>query len=96
MLIERSNCFIAFGRYGEAYDTASQVLARDDAEMATLAMQYMAECDLGLGRDSEALKLYVEIETRLPSSLIQEERIQTGIKNAMTYLENRHPQGKPS
>lgn len=96
MLIERSNCFIAFGRYGEAYDTASQVLARGDYEMATLAMQYMAECDLGLGRASDALRLYAEIGTRLPCSLVQEERIQTGIKNAMTYLEKRHPQGKPS
>jgi tetratricopeptide (TPR) repeat protein len=96
LLIEQSNCFIAVGRFAEAYDTASRVLSRGDREMVTLAMQYMAECDLGLGRASDALKLYAEIEARRPSSLVQEERIQTGIKNAMKYLEKRHPQGKPS
>ncbi len=96
MLIERSNFFLAFDRYGEAYDTASQVLNCGDEEMATLAMQYMAECDLGLGRASDALKLYAEIGTRLPCSLVPEGRIQTGMKNAMAYLEKLHPQGKPS
>jgi tetratricopeptide (TPR) repeat protein len=95
-LIERSNCFVAFGRYGEAYDTASQVLNRGDEEMATLAMQYMAECRMWQSRVPEALELYAVIQKRLPCRLVQEERIQTGIKNAMTYLEKLHPQGKPS
>ena len=96
ILIERSNCYIAFGRYGEAYDSASRVLSRDDGEMATLAMQYMAECRMWQSRVPEALELYSAIQKRLPCKLVQEERIQTGIKNAMVYLEKLRPQGKPS
>lgn len=95
MLIERANCFVALGRYGEAYDAAGKVLSRGDDEMAVLAMQYMAECRFWQSRVPEALELYVAIQKRLPSRLVQEERIQTGIKNAMTYLEKHHFQGKP-
>jgi tetratricopeptide (TPR) repeat protein len=96
MLIERSNCFLAFRRFSEAYDTASQVLGRGDEEMATLAMQHMAECRMWQSRVQEALELYAAIQKRLPCRLVQEERIQTGITNAMAYLEKLRPQGKPS
>ena len=96
ILIDKSLCMMMFNRYEEAFHLAAEVRQREHGEMETLAMQYMAECDLGLGRASDALKLYAEIETKLPCRLVQEERIQTGIKNAMTYLEKRHPQGKPS
>jgi tetratricopeptide (TPR) repeat protein len=96
ILIDKSLCMMMFDRYDEAFHFAAQVREREHGDMETLAMQYMAECDLGLGRASDALKLYAEIETKLPCSLVQEERIQTGIKNAMAYLEKRHPQGKPS
>jgi len=96
MLIERSNCFLAFRRFSEAYDTASQVLARGDEEMSTLAMQHMAECRMWQSRVSEALELYVAIQKRLPCRLVEEERIQTGIKNAIARLEKLRPQGKPS
>ena len=96
ILIDESLCMMMFNRYEEAFHLASQVQQREHGDMKTLAMQYMAECDLGLGRASDALKLYSEIETRLPCSLVQEERIRTGVKNAMAYLEKRHPQGKPS
>jgi tetratricopeptide (TPR) repeat protein len=95
ILIEQSNCFVAFGRYGEAYDTASQVLSRGDEEMSTLAMQYMAECDIGIGRVSEALRMYSEIQKRLPCRLVQEERIKEGMSNCISYLEKVCPQGKP-
>jgi tetratricopeptide (TPR) repeat protein len=96
MLIERSNCFIAFGRYSEAYDTVSRVLSRGDEEMATLAMLYMAECRMWQSRVPEAVEIYAAIQKRMPCRLVEKERIQTGIKNAMTYLEKRHPQGKSS
>jgi len=96
LLIERSNCLLALNRYGEAYDAANQVLNRGDEEMATLAMQYMAECRMWQSRIPEALELYAAIQKRLPCRLIQEERIHTGIKNAVTYLEKRDPKGKPS
>jgi tetratricopeptide (TPR) repeat protein len=96
LLIERCNCHVALARYDEAFATASQVLERGSDEMATLAMQYMAESRLWQSRVPEALELYVAIQKRLPSRLVQEERIQTGIKNAMAYLEKLHPPGKPS
>lgn len=96
MLIERSNCFLASHRFSEAYDAASQVLAWGNEEMSTLAMQHMAECRMWQGRVSEALELFVSIQKRLPCRLVDAERIQTGIKNAMAYLERLHPRGKPS
>lgn len=95
MLIERSNCFLAFHRFSEAYDTASQVLAWGDEEMSTLAMQHMAECRMWQSRIPEALELYAAIQKRLPCRLVQEERIQVGIKNAMAYLEKRGTQRRP-
>jgi tetratricopeptide (TPR) repeat protein len=96
ILIDQANCLMALDRYDEAYQSASQVLSRGDEEMATLAMQHMAECRMWQSRVPEALELYLAIQKRLPCRLVQEERIQTGIKNAMAYLEKRHPQGKPS
>jgi tetratricopeptide (TPR) repeat protein len=96
MLIERSNCFLALRRFSEAYDTASQVLAWGDEEMSTLAMQHMAECRMRQSRVPEALELYAAIQKRLPCRLVQEERIQIGIQNAMAYLERLRPEGKPS
>ena len=93
MLIERANCFIGLGRYAEAYDAASQV--RGDENYTTLAMQYMAECRLWQRRVQEAMTLYRELQKRLPSRFVDEQRVQTGIRNGMEYLENRHPQWKP-
>jgi hypothetical protein len=37
-----------FNRHWEVFDLDSQVLQREQGDMTTLAMQYMAECDLGL------------------------------------------------
>ena len=96
MLIERSNCFLALSRYNEAFEAASRVLSRGDEEMATLAMQHMAECRMWQSRVPEALELYAAIQKRLPCRLVDEERIETGIKNAMARLEKLRPQGKPS
>jgi hypothetical protein len=95
ILIDKSLCMMMFNRYEEAFLLAAEVRRREQGEMETLAIQYMAECDLGLGRASDALKLYSEIENRLPCRLVQEERIRTGIKNAMFYLERLNPQSKP-
>lgn len=95
ILIDQSNCLLALDRYDEAFNAASLVLSRGDEEMATLAMQYMADCRMWQSRVPEALELYVAIQKRLPCRLIQEERIQTGIKNAIAYLEKRCPQSKP-
>jgi len=96
ILIDKSLCMMMFNRYEEAFHLARQVQQQEHGDMETLAMQYMAECDLGLGRASDALKLYSEIETRLPCRLVEEERIETGIRNAMARLEKLRPQGKPS
>jgi tetratricopeptide (TPR) repeat protein len=96
ILIDQSNCLLALDRYDEAYAAASQVLSRGDGEMATLAMQDMAECRMWQSRVPEALELYVAVQKRLPCRLVQEERIQKGITNAMAYLEKLHPQGRPS
>lgn len=93
MLIERSNCFLALSRYDEAFNTAAEVLPRDDEDYATLAMQYMAEGRMWQSRVREALEIYSALQKRLPCRLVEEERIGTGIKNAMAYLEKHSPRG---
>ncbi len=93
ILIDKANCLMTLDRYDEAFDAAQQVLNRGDEEMATLAMQHMAECRMWQSRVPEALALYAAILKRLPCRLVQEERIQTGMKNAMAYLEKRNPRG---
>lgn len=95
ILIERANCYIGLGRYAEAYELARQVRDRGDEEFRTLAMQYMAECCLWLRRVEEAMNLYRDIQKRLPCRLIDKGRVETGIRNAMAYLEKRHPQSNP-
>jgi tetratricopeptide (TPR) repeat protein len=95
MLIERANCYLARGRFTEAYELASQVQCCGDEEISTLAMQYMSECLLGQRRVEEALKLYRDLQKRLPCRLVDEARIETGIRNGIAYLEKRNPQGKP-
>src|SRR6185437_7415737 len=96
MLIDRSNCLMALDRFDEAYDLASRVLDRDDVELTTLALQYMAECRLWQGRAHEALELYATLQKRLPSKFVDEERIQKGISSAITHLEKGHPERKPN
>jgi len=96
MLIERANCLLFSGQFDEAYNIASQVLSRGDNDMATLAMQYMAECRLWQRKPREALELYASIQKKMPSAFVQEERIQKGIKNAMEQLEMSGSQEKPS
>lgn len=93
ILIDQANCLLALDRYDEAFDVARQVLDRGDEDMATLAMQYLAECRMWQSRVPEALELYSALQKRLPCRLVQEERIRTGIKNAMAYLEKRNPRG---
>jgi tetratricopeptide (TPR) repeat protein len=95
MLIERANCYRTRDRFAEAYELASQVQDRGDEDFRTLAMQYMAECRLGQRRAEEALSLYRDLQKRLPCRLVDEERIETGVRNGIAYLEKRNPQGKP-
>jgi tetratricopeptide (TPR) repeat protein len=96
VLIERSNCLMALDSFEEAYSSAIQVLDRGDEDLATLAMQHLAECRLWQRREQEALEWYAAVQKRLPCRLVQEERIQTGIMNAVAYLEKLHPPGRPS
>ncbi len=95
ILIDQANCMMALKRYEDAYMAASQVHRLDSGETATLAMQYMAECRMWQGRVQESLTLYRDLLKKLPCRLVNEERIQDGIRNGMAYLEERRPQGKP-
>ena len=96
ILIDQTNCLMALGQYEEAYNAASQALNRGDEEMATLAMQYMAECRLWQGRIPEAGKLYMDIQKRLPCRLVDEKRIKEGMSQCLASLEKVRPQSKPS
>jgi len=87
-LIERANCCLARDQFAEAYEPASQVKRRNDGELGTLAMQYMAEARLGQRRTEEALNLHRELQEKLPCRLVDQKRIETGVREGMTYLEN--------
>jgi tetratricopeptide (TPR) repeat protein len=95
ILIDQANCFLALDRYDDSYDAAQQVLNRGDAEMATLAMLYMAECRMWQGRCSAALNIYAEIRRRLPCRLVPEDRVQLGMDRAVAHVEKRSRQEKP-
>ena len=94
ILIDQANCLFALDRYDEAYDAASQVLKRDDGEMAALAMQYMAEIRSWQRRVPEALELYIELQKRLPCRLVQEDRFQNGMSYCLAFLEKVRPPGR--
>jgi tetratricopeptide (TPR) repeat protein len=96
ILIDQANGLMALKRYEEAFEAASQVLKRGDEEMATLALHYMADCRMSQRMVSEALRLYLEVQKRLPCRLVEEERIKRGISNILAYLESFHPHDRPS
>jgi tetratricopeptide (TPR) repeat protein len=96
ILIDQANCLLGLDRYEDAYCAASRVLSRGNEELATLALQYMAESRMWERRIQEALAIYNDILTRLPCRLVNEERIRAGIRKGMTYLAKDRPQGKPS
>jgi hypothetical protein len=95
ILIDQANCLLALNLCEEAYQAASKVPSRSDEDMATLALQYMAECRMWQKKIPEALNLYFEVQQRLPCRLIDEERIQTGITTGLAQLEKAASQGKP-
>jgi len=86
ILIDQANCLLALDRYDESFNAASQVLNRGDEEMATLAMQYMAECRMWQGRVPEAGKLYTDLHKRLPCRLVDEKRIKEGLSQYLVSL----------
>jgi tetratricopeptide (TPR) repeat protein len=94
--IKRANCLLGLDRYEDSFHAAEEVMKFHDAELATLALQYMAECRVWQGRVPEALGLYADLKKRLPCRLIDEDRIEKGIANCASYLEKRRPPSKPS
>jgi len=94
--VNKATCLLALDRFGEAYEAASQVVCRDVGDLATFALQHMAECRIAQGRVSEALALYANLKKRLPCRLVDEDRVRQGITNCMNYLDKLHPGGKPS
>jgi tetratricopeptide (TPR) repeat protein len=87
--IERANCFLGLGRFEDSYSSAETVRGFEDPELATLALQYMAECRVWQGRVPEALEIYADLKKRLPCRLVDEARVQQGITNCMNDLEKR-------
>lgn len=92
----RSNCLIGLDRFDEAFEAAGQVLRTTDGDLATFALQQMAECRIWQGRVPEALEIYADLKKRMPCRLVDADRVETGIINCMNYLEQRRPVGKPS
>jgi tetratricopeptide (TPR) repeat protein len=92
----RANCLMVFDRFEEAFQAASEALRLSKGDLATFAMEQMAECRHWQTRVPEALELYLEVKKRLPCRLVDEKRNETGITNCMIYLEKRRGSSQPS
>jgi tetratricopeptide (TPR) repeat protein len=92
----RANCLIGLDRFDEAFEAATQVRRRTDGDLATFALQQMAECRVWQSRVPEALRIYADLKMRLPCRLVDEHRVEEGISNCMKYLEKQHPSLRPS
>lgn len=57
-------------RFDEAYEAANQIRARENGDLNTVAIHYMAACRLSQRRFSEAAELYQLLESRLPCHLV--------------------------
>jgi tetratricopeptide (TPR) repeat protein len=95
MLIARSNCLMFLKRYEDAYDAAKRATERDDEDLATLALEYMADSRMMQGRVREALATYIELQRKLPCKHVDEESVRTRINRAVAYLEKHSSQSKP-
>jgi tetratricopeptide (TPR) repeat protein len=92
----RANCLMVFDRFEEAFQAASEALRLSKGDLATFAMEQMAECRHWQARVPEALELYLEVKKRLPCRLVDEKRNQTGITNCMIFLEGLRGSSQPS
>ncbi len=93
--IARANCLLGLDHYEDSYFAAEKVKSFDDAELAALALQYMAECRVWQGRVPEALEIYADLKKRLPCRFVDEERIKTGVANCVSYLERIRGAARP-
>lgn len=95
ILISQANCLSALNRCEEAYDAARQVLGRGDEEMATLAVQYMADCRMWQKRPNEALVLYADLQKRLPCRLVDKKVVKASMKKAKSLIKENRPRKWP-
>jgi tetratricopeptide (TPR) repeat protein len=94
--VNRASCLLGLDRLDEAFQSATNVLKWTDGDLATFALQHMAECRVWQRRVPEALKLYADLKMRLPCRLVDQDRIEKGITNCMNYLDRHRPSNKPS
>ncbi|HTX76824.1 MAG TPA: hypothetical protein VMD29_11510 [Terracidiphilus sp.] len=90
ILLDKANCFLSLDQFDEAFQAAGIVRILGDSDEKSLALQYMAECRAWQRRPDEALRLYSELMRRLPSRLVEEDRVRQGIADCITSFERRH------
>jgi tetratricopeptide (TPR) repeat protein len=73
ILFNKARSMGGLNRHGEAYELSRQAFEREQGDTQTLAVMYMAYSLVMLRRFSEALKLYTEVEQKLPCRLIKVE-----------------------
>ncbi len=86
ILRDKAFCLLDLNRFDEAYEVANELREREEGDMKTLALRYMAYCKVSLGNYAEALKLYQNIQERLPSRLVEAARIQDEVQICMDAL----------
>lgn len=96
ILFNKARSMHGLDRYDEAYELSRQAYEREQGDHQTLAMMYMASSLVMLRRFSEALKLYIEVQHRLPCRIIALDQLEEGIARCMSGISSRNPARKPS
>lgn len=96
ILFNKARSMVGLGRFDEAFELSQRAYERENGDMQTLAMQYMANCRFNQGRVREALELYIEIQKLLPCRLVRVDQLQEGISRCLDHLGKPIPQSMPS
>lgn len=70
ILCDSAVTLMGLRRFDEAYNTAKQILGRENGDFDVVALHYMAATRLNEGRYSEAMEIYQRLQAMLPSPLV--------------------------
>jgi tetratricopeptide (TPR) repeat protein len=96
ILFNKSRCMFGLDKFDQAYTFSKQAYGRENGDLKTLAMMYMASCRFMQGKVPDALRLYVEVKKLLPCRTVREDAIEDGIRRCIEYLERQKSTGIPS
>lgn len=96
VLFNEARCMCGLNRYDEAYELSRKAFEREQGDVKTMATMYMANCRVMQRRFTEALKLYLEVQHKLPCRIVQLDQLEEGIARCMGEMPQRESGSKPS